>query len=132
MKKQLKVIFKEQEKKDGTTFMKMLTILKKKDGTNQWAQIKFGDGVNTKVWKNQHQIIEVEQKEMPDGSKNLRVPNDFKPYTYKGKLKYPYVYVQEILRSKPYDYKPSNESHYVDDADMSFSMDDVDDNLPWD
>ena len=38
--KKFKVIFVEQKKKDGTTFTKMLTILKKKDGTDLWCAIK--------------------------------------------------------------------------------------------
>ena len=55
--KKFKVIFVEQKKKDGTSFTKMLTILKKNDGTDLWVQIKFGDDVNTKVWKNKNQIV---------------------------------------------------------------------------
>ena len=132
MNKTLKVIFKEEKKKDGSTFIKMLTILKKKDGTEQWAQIKFGDAVNTKVWKNKNQLILVEDKEMPDGSKNIRIPKSFEPYMWQGKKKYPYVFIQEILKSKPYEYKGDGQSYYQDAKDVEFDMSDVDDNMPWD
>lgn len=131
MNKTLKVIFKEEKKKDGTTFIKMLTILKKKDGKDQWAQIKFGDAVNTKVWKNKNQLILVEDKKMKDGTPNIRIPKSFEPYMYQGKKKYPYVYIQEILKSKPYEYHGDGESHYQDAKDVDFNMDDVDDSMPW-
>ena len=128
-KMKFKVIFKDEKKKDGTTFKKMLTILKV-NGENKWCQIKFGDLVNTKAWKNHHQIVCAEQKEMSDGSKNIRIPDSFEPFMYKGKMRYPYVYIQEIIGS--IDYTPKEQPRKeVEATQDSFSMDDVDEKLPW-
>ncbi|MBR6518016.1 MAG: hypothetical protein IKT40_14380 [Bacilli bacterium] len=126
-----KVIFKDQKKKDGSTFTKMLTILKTKEGKDKWCQIKFGDAVNTKLWKGQNQIVTAEIKKMEDGSNNIRIPNSFEPYEYKGKMHYPYIYVQEIISSVAYDYKPKEGSNYSDGSDVSFNMDDIDEELPF-
>ena len=51
---------------------------------------------------------------------------------WQGKKKYPYVYIQEILKSKPYEYHGDGESHYQDASEVDFNMDDVDDSMPWD
>ena len=123
--KKFKVIFVEQKKKDGSKFTKMLTILKKKDGTDLWCQIKFGDAVNTKVWKNINQIVTAENKVMDDGSKNIRIPKSFDTYTNsKGKTCYPYIYIQEIVNATEYHYQPKNNDNYVDADDVEFSLDD--------
>ena len=121
----LKLIFVDQEKKDGTKFTKMMTILKV-DGKDKWVNIKFGDNVNTKVWKNKNQILTIENKLMEDGSKNIRIPRDFKPYEYKGKTIYPYVYVQEVKSAEESVYVPNKENLYVDADDVTFVMDEPD------
>lgn len=120
--KQFKVIFKEQEKKDGTKFWKMLTIIKK-DGKNAFAPIRFGDAVNTNIWKHKNQVVTAENKTMEDGSKNIRIPKDFKPYEYKGKTIFPYIYIQEITGYKESVYKGNGENNYVDADDVDFSLD---------
>lgn len=123
--KKFKVIFVEQKKKDGTTFTKMLTILKQKDGKDLWCQIKFGDDVNTKVWKGKNQIVTAENKVMEDGSKNIRIPKSFEPYTNKnGKTIYPYIYIQQITGAEEYHYKGNGNDNYVDADDVEFSLDD--------
>lgn len=123
----LKVIFVEQKKKDGTAFTKMMTILKGANGEkDKWVNIKFGDGVNTKLWKNKNQIIEVENKIMADGTKNIRIPKDFNPYTYKGKTIYPYVYIQEVKTAEEYHYTPNKDDLYVDAESVAFAMDEPD------
>lgn len=122
--KKFKVIFVEQKKKDGTTFTKMLTILKKKDGTDLWAPIKFGDAVNTKVWKNKNQVVTAENKVMEDGSKNIRIPKSFDAYQYQGKTRYPYIYIQEIVSAEESKFTPKASDNYVDADEVEFSMDD--------
>ena len=131
--KVLKVIFKKVEKKNGGFFYKMLTILKGANGEDKFVPIRFDNkNVNVAKWENKHQLILVENKEMQDGSKNIRIPKSFEPYNYKGEMKYPYVYIQEIKASKPYEYHPKDtESHYVDADDTTFATDDIDENLPW-
>lgn len=123
--KQFKVIFKEQEKKDGTKFWKMLTILKGKgkDGKDLFAPIRFGDAVNTNIWKHKNQVVSAENKEMEDGSQNIRIPKDFKPYEYKGKKIYPYIYIQEITGYKESVYKGNGEDNYINADDVDFSLD---------
>lgn len=124
--KKFKVIFVEQKKKDGTTFTKMLTILKKKDGSDLWCAIKFGDAVNTKVWKNKNQVVTAENKTMEDGSKNIRIPKSFEPYEYQGKTRYPYIYVQEIVSAEESKYTPKSSDNYVDADSVDFAMDEPD------
>lgn len=124
--KKFKVIFVEQKKKDGTTFTKMLTILKKKDGSDLWCSIKFGDAVNTKVWKNKNQVVTAENKVMEDGSKNIRIPKSFEPYEYQGKTRYPYIYVQEIVSAEESKYTPKSSDNYVDADSVDFAMDEPD------
>ena len=109
--KKFKVIFVEQKKKDGTTFIKMLTILKKKDGTDLWVPIKFGVAVNTKVWKNKNQVVTAENKVMEDGSKNIRIPKSFDSYQYQGKTRYPYIYIQEIVSAEESKFTPRSEKN---------------------
>ena len=118
-----KVIFVNQKKKDGTTFIKMKTIIKD-NGKDKWCDIKFGDSVNTKVWKNKNQIVTAENKTMEDGSKNIRVPKSFEPFEYKGKMHYPYIYIQTITASEEYNYKPKASDNYVDADNVVFSLDD--------
>ena len=122
--KKFKVIFVEQKKKDGTTFTKMLTILKKKDGSDLWCAIKFGDAVNTKVWKNKNQVVTAENKVMEDGSKNIRIPKSFEPYQYQGKTRYPYIYIQEIVSAEESKFTPKASNNYVDADEVELSMDD--------
>ena len=122
--KKFKVVFVEQKKKDGSSFTKMLTILKDKDGNDKWCAIKFGDAVNTKLWKNKNQIVTAENKTMEDGSKNIRIPKSFEPYEYNGKTHYPYIYVQEIKSSEEYIYTPKQSDNYVDADEVEFAMDD--------
>lgn len=122
--KKFKVVFVEQQKKDGSKFTKMLTILKEKDGSEKWVNIKFGDAVNTKVWKNKNQIVTAENKVMEDGSKNIRIPKSFESYEYKGKKIYPYIYIQEVKESQEYVYTPKASDNYVDADDVEFAMDD--------
>lgn len=122
--KKFKVVFVEQKKKDSSTFTKMLTILKDKDGKDKWCSIKFGDAVNTKVWKNKNQIVTAENKTMDDGSKNIRIPKSFEPYEYNGKMRYPYIYVQEIVSSEEAKFTPKKSDNYVDADEVEFSMDD--------
>lgn len=122
--KKFKVIFVDQKKKDGSSFTKMLTILKKKDGSDLWATIKFGDAVNTKIWKNKNQIVTAENKVMKDGSKNIRIPKSFEPFEYQGKIHYPYIYIQEIIGAEEYKFTPKASDNYVDADEVEFSMDD--------
>ena len=122
--KKFKVIFVEQKKKDGTTFIKMLTILKKKDGSDLWCNIKFGDDVNTKVWKNKNQVVTAENKVMEDSSKNIRIPKSFETYQYQGKTHYPYIYVQEIVSAEEVKYTSKATDNYVDADSVDFAMDD--------
>lgn len=126
--KQFKVIFKEQEKKDGTKFWKMLTIIKK-DGKDSFAPIRFGDIVNTKIWNHKNQVVTAENKTMEDGSQNIRIPRDFKPYEYKGKTIFPYIYIQEITGYKESVYKGNGESNYVNADDVDFSLDGEDESI---
>lgn len=87
----LKVLFVENHKMDGTPYIVMKTILK--DG--RWIQIKFGDEVNTKIWKNTNQVITA----LID---DVTPPKTFEPYEDKdGKKKYPYVWVERIVDCKP-------------------------------
>lgn len=123
----MKIIFKDKTKKDGSKFTQMLTIMKDKNGNDIWYQVRFGDNVNTKLWKNKNQIIEVENKTMPDGSKNIRIPDSNKLYEYKGKLKSPYIYIQEVLSYK--DAPIKKVSHDVDPSTATFSVDDEDEPL---
>lgn len=85
-----KVIFVNQKKKDGTTFVVMKTILK----GEKWVEIRFGDNVNTKIWKGENQVVEAY-------SDDVRKPTSFEPYTSKkdGKTKYPYIWVENIIGS---------------------------------
>ena len=122
--KKFKVVFVEQQKKDGSKFTKMLTILKLKDGSEKWVNIKFSDGINTKIWKNKNQIVTAENKVMEDGSKNIRIPKSFEPYEYKGKKIYPYIYIQEIKATQEYVYTPKASDNYVDADEVEFAMDD--------
>ena len=69
----MKVIFVDQKKKDGTTFKVMKTIIND-NGKEVWATIKFGDAVNTKVWKNENQVIYAPNIELENGEKNIKIP----------------------------------------------------------
>lgn len=124
--KKFKVIFVERQRKDGSTFLTMMTIIKNKNGEEQWVNIKFGDSVNTKVWKNKNQIVIAENKIMSDGTKNIRIPKSFEKYEYQGKTRYPYIYIQEILNSYEYHYQTKAEDRYVDADDVDFVLDEED------
>lgn len=89
-----KVIFVTNKKKDGTAFTKMMTILK--DGEKDvWVDVKFGDSVNTKLFKGENQIITADLDD-------VRLPLSVTPYTDKktGKTKYPYVWCEKIIGSE--------------------------------
>lgn len=123
--KKFKVIFKSQKKNDGSSFTKTLTILKDKNGKDLWVNIKFGDSVNTKIWKGKNQIVTAESKLLEDGTNNIRIPKSFSPYEYQGKKKYPYIFINEIVESVEYVYEGSSNNYYVDPDDIDFSLDDV-------
>ena len=124
MQVKFKLIFKTQQKKDGTPYTKMLTILKLKDGTDKWCEIKFGDEVNTKLFKGENQIIVA-------NSEDVRLPKSFEPYTDKktGKKKYPYVWCEKIISNSKYEFKPSSEPMETTQDAFSFNDDDA---LPFD
>ena len=88
-----KLIFVQQKKKDGTTFVVMKTILK----DNKWVEVRFGDNVNTKLFKGENQIIEAY-------ADDVRKPLSLEPYTSKkdGKTKYPYYWVENIIGFEKY------------------------------
>lgn len=138
----MKVIFVDQKKKDGTTFKVMKTIINN-NGKEVWATIKFGDAVNTKVWKNENQVIYAPNIELENGEKNIKIPKSFEPYISKkdGQKKYPYIFIYEIDKAEKLvsNYKPSN--NYVDANDITFDLDEEDtehvelpntDGLPFD
>ena len=85
-----KVIFVKNKKKDGTPFTKMMTILK--DGSKDcWCEIKFGESVNTKLFKGENQIVTAKIDD-------IRFPLSLSSYVDKksGKTKYPYVWCEKI------------------------------------
>lgn len=94
-----KLIFVQQKKKDGTTFVVMKTILK----DNKWVEVRFGDNVNTKLFKGENQIIEAYVDD-------VRKPLSLEPYTSKkdGKTKYPYYWVENIIGFEKYVGKVSD------------------------
>ena len=84
-----KLIFLNKKKKDGTPYKKMMTILK--DGENEvWVEVRFGDDVNEKQFKEENQIITADVND-------VRLPLSLKPYEKDGKKKYPYVWVEKIV-----------------------------------
>lgn len=127
----LKVIFTELTKKDGSKFMVTKTILKNDNYKNseQWVEIKFGDAVNTKIWKNKNQLVTAEIKNMPDGKPNVKIPKSFEPFVNKdGKTVYPFIKIEDILDAKPLEYKHKDEdnSFYQDASQVEFSLDEED------
>lgn len=125
MQIKFKLIFVNKTKKDGTPYTKMMTILK--DGENEvWCDIKFGESVNEKQFKGQHQLITADLND-------VRFPLDTKPYVSKkdGKTKYPYVWVEKIISSEvlkgEYKSEPKQFTFAVDEEDTpSVSSDEHD------
>lgn len=111
-----KLIFRENNKKDGGTFITMKTILK--DGNDdKWIEVLFGDNVNTKLFKGKNQIIEAY-------ASDVVLPRSLKPYTKDGKTKYPYVWVENIIKATPYEFKGTTEPKET--TQSAFQMDEED------
>lgn len=111
-----KLIFTQGKKKDGTTFTKMMTILKNADGSDFWCGVRFGESVNDKLFKGENQIITAMKED-------VRLPRVNKPYMGKdGKMKYPYVWCDKIVGYDKYIYKGTSEP--VETTQSAFSMDD--------
>lgn len=119
-----KVIFVDNKKKDGGVFTTMKTILKGEDGKDIWINILFDDKVNTKLFKGKNQICVADETK-------IHLPISLEPYKKDGVLKYPYVWVDEIISHQEYKYKSNTERKPLN---LSFSMDAEDDNetLPFD
>lgn len=83
----LKLIFVNQKRKDGSPFQVMKTILK----GNQWVAVRFGDNVNTKLFKGENQLITA-------NASDVKMPLSLEPYVSKkdGKTKYPYIWIENI------------------------------------
>ena len=113
-----KLIFVTQKKADGSSFQKTMTIL----ADNKWVGVKFGDEVNTKLFKGENQIITA-------NAEDVRLPLSTEPYDGKdGKKHYPYVWVERILGFEKYEFKGKLEPKETTQA--SFSMDD-EETLPF-
>lgn len=106
-----KLIFVNQKKKDGSTFVTMKTIL----SGNKWIEVRFGDNVNTKLFKGENQIISALKDD-------VKLPLSLEPYVSKkdGKTKYPYVWVENITGYEKLIGKVSEPKETTQDA---FQMD---------
>ena len=115
-----KLIFTENKKKDGTTFIRMKTILLDEKGNDVWVEVLFGDSVNTKLFKGKNQIIEAL-------ASDVTLPLSLEPYTDKeGKTKYPYVWCEKIVNATPYIYKGTLTPRET--TQSAFKMDEEDTN----
>lgn len=96
-----KLIFVNQKRKDGSSFVVMKTILK----DNKWVQVKFGDNVNTKLFKGENQVITAY-------ADDVKKPVSLESYVSKkdGKTKYPYYWVENIIGFEKLVGKPKEPS----------------------
>lgn len=107
-----KLIFVNQKKADGTSFQKMMTIL----SDNTWVAVRFGDEVNTKIFKGENQMITAV-------ASDVRLPLSTEPYTGKdGKKHYPYVWCEKIVGSEKYVFKGKAEPKET--TQQAFALDD--------
>lgn len=112
VKVKFKLLFINQKKADGTSFTKMMTIL----SDNTWVAVRFGDEVNTKIFKNENQLITAY-------ASDVRLPLSNEPYVGKdGKKHYPYVWCERIIGAEKYVFKGKLEPKETTPA--SFSLDD--------
>lgn len=111
-----KLIFTENHRKDGTAFVVMKTILMD-NGEEKWVEVKFGDEVNTKLFKGKNQVITAM-------AEDVSLPRSLKPYNKDGKLKYPYVWVEKIVDYTPYEFKGKTEPKET--TQSAFQMDEED------
>lgn len=109
----LKLIFVNQKKNDGSSFISMKTIVK----GGKWVSVKFGDNVNTKLFKNENQIITAKKED-------VRLPLSYEPYVSKkdGKTKYPYIWIENIIGFEKYVGTPKSEPKET--TQDEFQMDD--------
>lgn len=123
----LKVIFVDVDKHDGGTFKVMKTIIND-GGKDKWVEVRFGDAVNTKIWKNENQMVYAPNITLADGSKNIRIPKSFEPFTSKkdGKKRYPYIFISEIEKAEKLVYKSNPSNNYVDADTIDFNIDEED------
>lgn len=89
-----KVISVKNKKKDGSTYEIMKTILKDPDGNEIWLPVRFGQNVNEKALKGKNYCVSARNVD-------VKLPFSYKPYEKDGKMKYPYVWVEDII-----DYVP--------------------------
>lgn len=110
-----KLIFVTNKKKDGSEYTKMVTILKDGD-KDVWVDLKFGESVNEKQFKGVNQIVTADIND-------VRLPISLEPYTNKeGKTKYPYVWVEKIVKAEKLVYSGNTKPRAV--TQDAFSMDD--------
>ena len=115
----LKLIFLNKKKQDGTPYKKMMTILK--DGEKEvWVEVKFGDDVNEKQFKEENQIITANVND-------IRLPISLKPYEKDGKKKYPYIWIEKIISFEKAPFiktepKQAEQSMFKLDDDLSANV----------
>lgn len=90
----LKCIWVDQTKKDGSTFKKAITRVSIK-GETKWVNIYFGDMVNDKPFREKNVILTCP-------ANKVTAPTSFEPFTYKGKKCYQQVRIDEVVSFKAY------------------------------
>lgn len=123
----LKLIFCENTKQDGTKWVQAKTILN--DG--RWVNVRFGEEVNEKLFKNKNQLLTVKNDDVE--------VHLFEPFTDEsGKKVYPFIRINkiianEILKSNKSKVKATQELFSVDvDEEPTPTATIDDDVLPFD
>lgn len=112
-----KCIWVTNKKKDGSDYTKSVTILKDGDNGDVWVDLKFGEAVNEKTLRKEGNSI------ITANINDVRLPISLETYVNKeGKTRYPYVWVENIVKVEKMHYKPNQESKPV--TQSAFSMDD--------
>lgn len=129
MQVKFKLLYVTNKKKDGTTYIVPKTIIiDPKTKEEIWILVKFGDAVNTKLFKNKNQLITAEESK-------VHLPKSFVPYVNKeGVTKYPYVWVDDIISFDPLisKGKTADQSMFaLDDESDSESVEIADEELPF-
>lgn len=112
----MKCIWVTNKKNDGSDYTKAVTILK--DGeADVWCDLKFGESVNDKILRKEGNSI------ITAKVSDVRLPISYAPYQNKeGKMRYPYVWVENIVKVDKMVYKSNQETKPV--TQSAFSMDD--------
>lgn len=109
--KKVKLIYLPKEKKDGSKWFKPMTIIKGKDGKDNWVLIKFNlENVNVNKFKNKSQILSV-------------LASDIEPHLFgfkkwqdkEGKWHEPYIYINDVVSYKEAPNNFKSEEPNVDD-----------------